>query len=128
MLHENRVAPYSPHPPRYADGTERPLGGFGGYADEAGGSRCATSFFEHQTVNHQEDEYVRGTAYTNTLEGYFSIFKRGMVGVYQHLTHLHRYLAEFDFRYNARQCRRRPTARLARGHGQRARLTYERLG
>jgi hypothetical protein len=48
---------------------------------------------------------VRGTAYTNMLEGYFSIFKRGMVGVYQRCDekHLHRYLAEFDFRYNARQ-------------------------
>ena len=51
-----------------------------------------------------KDEYVRGEAYTNTLEGYFSLFKRGMRGVYQHCRekHLHRYLAEFDFRYNNR--------------------------
>ena len=50
------------------------------------------------------DEYRRGAAYTNTIEGYFSIFKRGMTGVYQHCgeRHLHRYLAEFDFRYNHR--------------------------
>jgi len=47
---------------------------------------------------------VRGDVHTNTIEGYFSIFKRGMKGVYQHCSekHLHRYLAEFDFRYNNR--------------------------
>jgi transposase-like protein len=61
-------------------------------------------FAGHETVNHMKDEYVRGEVYTNTLEGYFSLFKRGMRGVYQHCRekHLHRYLAEFDFRYNNR--------------------------
>jgi transposase-like protein len=61
-------------------------------------------FAEHHTVNHGIGEYVRGDAYTNTIEGYFSIFKRGMKGVYQHCSsdHLKRYLAEFDFRYNER--------------------------
>jgi hypothetical protein len=65
-------------------------------------------FAAHETVNHSMDEYVRrtenGLAHTNTLEGYFSIFKKGMKGVYQHCDekHLHRYLAEFDFRYNNR--------------------------
>ncbi len=56
------------------------------------------------TVNHSLDEYVRGDAHTNTVEGFFSIFKRGMKGVYQHCgdRHLHRYLAEFDFRYSNR--------------------------
>jgi ISXO2-like transposase domain len=51
---------------------------------------------------HSAKEYVRGDVHTNTAEGYFSIFKRGMKGVYQHCAekHLHRYLAEFDFRYN----------------------------
>lgn len=49
-------------------------------------------------------EYGRGDIHTNTAEGFFSIFKRGMKGVYQHCAkrHLHRYLAEFDFRYNQR--------------------------
>lgn len=63
-----------------------------------------SQFFDHQFVNHGKDEYVRGTAHTNTIEGYFSIFKRGMKGVYQHCgeQHLHRYLAEFDFRYSNR--------------------------
>jgi ISXO2-like transposase domain len=58
----------------------------------------------HESVNHSADEWVRGAAHTNTLEGFFSIFKRGMRGIYQHCgeQHLHRYLAEFDFRYNER--------------------------
>jgi transposase-like protein len=65
------------------------------------------SFADHQSVEHGKDEYVRGDCHTNTLEGYFSIFKRGMKGVYQHCDekHLHRYLAEFDFRYNNRVAR-----------------------
>ncbi len=58
----------------------------------------------HQAVNHSTGEYVRGDAHTNTVEGYFSILKRGIVGVYHHVSpkHLKRYLAEFDFRYNER--------------------------
>src|ERR1700733_4475212 len=63
----------------------------------------------HDTVNHTDHEYVRypvsgPTIHTNTVEGYYSIFKRGMKGVYQHCgeKHLHRYLSEFDFRYSNR--------------------------
>ncbi len=61
-------------------------------------------FASHSTVNHARNEYVRGIVHTNTVEGYYSIFKRGMKGVYQHCSekHLHRYLAEFDFRYSNR--------------------------
>jgi transposase-like protein len=61
-------------------------------------------FADHQTVKHSIKEYARGEVHTNTIEGAFSIFKRGMKGVYQHCKekHLHRYLAEFDFRYNHR--------------------------
>jgi transposase-like protein len=61
-------------------------------------------FISHESVNHKADEWVRGDVHTNTVEGYFSIFKRGMKGVYQHCSekHLHRYMAEFDFRYNER--------------------------
>jgi transposase-like protein len=64
-------------------------------------------FAAHRTVKHSAGEYVNledRTLHTNTIEGYFSIFKRGMRGVYQHCSekHLHRYLAEFDFRYNYR--------------------------
>ncbi|MFN7399822.1 MAG: IS1595 family transposase [Sandaracinobacter sp.] len=61
-------------------------------------------FDKHDRVLHGIGEYVRGDAYTNTVEGFFSIFKRGMRGIYQHCgeQHLHRYLAEFDFRYSNR--------------------------
>jgi len=62
------------------------------------------AFAAHEAVNHGSGEYARGETTTNTVEGYFSIFKRGMVGVYQHCgeQHLHRYLSEFDFRYSNR--------------------------
>jgi hypothetical protein len=58
----------------------------------------------HDTVKHAAGEYVRGLIHTNTIESVFSVFKRGMRGTYQHCAekHLHRYLAEFDFRYNNR--------------------------
>jgi len=58
----------------------------------------------HETVKHTAKEYVRGDVHSNTIESYFSIFKRGMRGTYQHCAekHLHRYLAEFDFRHNRR--------------------------
>jgi transposase-like protein len=58
----------------------------------------------HETVKHSAGEYARGDVTTNSVEGYFSVFKRGMRGVYQHCRekHLFRYLAEFDFRHNTR--------------------------
>jgi transposase-like protein len=63
-----------------------------------------SEFVSHGAVNHSQDEYVRGDIHTNTVEGYYSVFKRGMKGIYQHCAekHLHRYLAEFDFRYSNR--------------------------
>ncbi len=89
-------------------------------------------FASHDTVKHSANEYVRGAVHTNTIEGFFSIFKRGMKGIYQHCgeTHLHRYLAEFDFRYNRRTAlkisdaeRAEDILRGARGK----RLTYRRI-
>jgi transposase-like protein len=58
----------------------------------------------HESVDHSKYEWARGDVHTNTLESFFSIFKRGLVGVYQHMDkkHLDRYLAEFDFRHNTR--------------------------
>jgi transposase-like protein len=59
---------------------------------------------KHEVVEHTKGEYVRGDVHTNTLEGIFSVFKRGLIGTYQHISqkHLDRYLAEFDFRQNTR--------------------------
>ena len=72
--------------------------------DEAGQYKYLHRDFSHDIVRHGIGEYGRGEIHTNTIEGFFSIFKRGMKGVYQHCgkQHLHRYLAEFDFRYNER--------------------------
>lgn len=67
-------------------------------------TRVGKEYASHDTVNHSLGEYVRGLVHTNTIENVFSVFKRGMKGVYQHCgeAHLHRYLSEFDFRYNRR--------------------------
>jgi len=73
------------------------------YSDD-GGARVAREFPGHASVNHSIGEYVRGDVHTNTIEGYFSILKRGIIGTYHHVSqqHLKRYLGEFDFRYNER--------------------------
>lgn len=67
-------------------------------------TKVGKEFASHDVVAHMKGEYGRGDVYTNTIEGFFSIFKRGMKGVYQHCghNHLHRYMAEYDFRYNNR--------------------------
>jgi transposase-like protein len=89
-------------------------------------------FAKHETINHSKGEYARGDVTTNSVEGFFGIFKRGMVGVYQHCgeQHLQRYLNEFSFRYNTR-------SKLGIEDGERAviatysmngkRLTYRRI-
>ena len=86
-------------------------------------------FAEHQAVNHDKEEWSRGEAHTNTLEGYYSVFKRGMRGVYQHCDekHLKRYVSEFDFRYNERAAlgvtdQERAAKAIKGGEGKR--LTY----
>jgi transposase-like protein len=76
--------------------------------DEAGQYvKLGEHFSSHDSVNHSAGEYVNPIypwIHTNTVEGFFSVFKRGMKGIYQHCSehHLNRYLAEFDFRYNNR--------------------------
>lgn len=101
--------------------------------DEAGFYKAPGAHYaDHQSVNHSEYEYARGTASTNTVEGFFSIFKRGMNGVYQHCSeaHLHRYLAEFDFRYSNRAALEiddQDRAKKALKGIQGKRLTYRRI-
>ncbi len=103
--------------------------------DEAGAFvQLGWNFKSHQTVNHSKDEYVRRegarVVTTNGVEGFFSILKRGVYGVYQHVSeaHLHRYLYEFDFRYSNREKLgvndvARASRALAGAKGRR--LTYE---
>lgn len=95
--------------------------------------KLGQEFKDHRVVQHSLYEYVRGNDYTNTIEGYFSIFKRGMKGVYQHCSsqHLKRYLSEFDFRYNEREAlgvddATRSDKALKGIEGKR--LTYRRIG
>ena len=63
--------------------------------------------YTHEKVNHLEGEYVRGIFHTNSVEGFFSHLKRGLIGIYHHASpkHLHRYCNEFSFRYNTRKCK-----------------------
>jgi transposase-like protein len=73
--------------------------------DDAGQYRpIGMEFARHESVNHGIEEYVRGDVHSNTVEGFFSILKRGVIGTYHHVSeaHLSRYLAEFDFRYSNR--------------------------
>jgi transposase-like protein len=91
-------------------------------------AKLSGHFLSHETVNHSAKEYARGIVHTNTIEGYFSILKRGLVGTFHHVgeQHLHRYVREFDFRYNFRKASDadRTSAALKQIGGKR--LTYRR--
>lgn len=99
-------------------------------------NRAGKTLAAHSKVNHGKEEYVSALdprVHTNTVEGFFSIFKRGMKGVYQHCSkkHLHRYLAEFDFRYSNRSalgCEDQERAMRALLGGIGKRLTYQTAG
>ncbi len=90
---------------------------------------AAADFADHRTVNHSKGEYVRGDVHTNTVENFFSIVKRGIVGVYQHVgkQHLHRYLNEFGFRYSNRDMKDGVRSVLATDGAKGKRLTYRPL-
>ena len=93
--------------------------------------KIGSEFGGHGTVNHSIEEYVRGGFWhTNTVENYFSILKRGIVGVYHHVSqsHLKRYVGEFDFRYNSRNVSDLERAALAAAGIAGKRLTYRRTG
>lgn len=91
-------------------------------------TKTGAEFGSHETVKHSAGEYVRGKVHTNTAENVFSVFKRGMTGVYQHCAekHLHRYLSEFDFRYNRRNIDDDSRALAAIKGSAGKRLTYRR--
>ncbi len=91
-------------------------------------TKVGKEYADHKTVKHSIGEYVRDGAHVNGAENYFSIFKRGMKGVYQHCSekHLQRYLNEFDFRYNNRDITDGERADLALKGIEGKRLTYQR--
>ena len=86
-------------------------------------------FASHESVDHRF-EYAKGDNHSNTVENFFSIFKRGLVGTYHHMSeaHLARYTAEFDFRYNTRKISDSERAALALTGMEGKRLTYRRIG
>lgn len=86
-------------------------------------------FAGHEAVDHHANEYVRGEAHTNIVEGYFSSLKRGIIGTYHHVSghQLHRYLAEFDQRWNTRKGADADRAVLAIKGAEGKRLTYKPL-
>ena len=67
--------------------------------------KIGKEFASHESVWHGRNEYARGNAHTNTVEGYFSLLKHGLAGTYHHIgsQHLQRYVTEFDFKYNGRK-------------------------
>lgn len=81
----------------------------------------------HQTVKHRDREYVRGNVHTNTVEGFFSLLKRGINGVYHHVSrgHLQRYCDEFSFRYEHRKATDGQRAGLLVTRAEGKRLTYK---
>jgi transposase-like protein len=91
-------------------------------------TKVGKEYADHKTVKHSVGEYVRDGAHVNNAENYFSIFKRGMKGVYQHCSekHLQRYLNEFDFRYNNRDITDGERADAALKGIEGKRLTYQR--
>ena len=91
---------------------------------------AAKEFFSHETVNHSKKEYARGSVTTNTVEGYFSLLKRGLVGTFHHVgeQHLQRYCKEFDFRWNHRKITDAERAVSALKGISGKRLTYRRIG
>jgi transposase-like protein len=95
--------------------------------DAAHYKHLAKGFAGHEIVQHSKGQYGYGVIHTNTVEGFFSIFKRGMKGIYQHCSerHLHRYLAEFDFRYNERRVTDGERAETALRGIKGKRLTYQ---
>lgn len=100
--------------------------------DESGAyPKVGREFKGHCSVNHSADEYVRGAFWhTNTVENFFSMFKRGIIGTFHHVSdaHLSGYLAEFDFRRNHRSVWDGVRAAQIVKGGEGKRLTYRRTG
>lgn len=86
-------------------------------------------FLAHEIVNHDQEEYVRGEVYTNSVEGFFSILKRGIYGIYHQVSpkHLQRYCDEFSLRYNTRKIADDERFELSVRNADKRRLTYLQL-
>jgi transposase-like protein len=85
--------------------------------------------FNHDSINHEQGEYVKGLCHTNSIEGFWSIFKRGIYGIYHSVSekHLHRYCNEFAFRHNNREFSGVDKFETAIGKVDSTRITYNQL-
>jgi transposase-like protein len=95
--------------------------------DEYGAyNKLGEEFAAHDTVSHKWGEYARGDVYTNTAESFFSLLKRGVIGTFHHVSrkHLHRYVSEFEFRWNTRRMDDGARLRELVQSGEGKRLTY----
>ena len=97
------------------------------HTDENPSYRHLGARYQHESVNHTKKEYVRGDVTTNSVEGFFSLIKRGVYGTFHSVSkhHLHRYLAEFEFRYNHRKLDDGARTLAAIDGGEGKRLLYE---
>lgn len=97
------------------------------HTDENASYKGLRKMYRHSSVNHSKLEYVRGDVTTNTVEGFFSLLKRGVYGTFHSVSkhHLHRYLAEFEFRYNTRDVDDGKRALMALANAEGKRLLYK---
>lgn len=98
-------------------------------SDEAQAYKGLDVYYDHLSVNHSRGQYVNGLAHTNSIEGFWSLLKRGIVGIYHNVSpkHLHRYCNEFEYRYNTRKVKDGDRFELAIKNVSGKRLTYTNL-
>jgi hypothetical protein len=98
-------------------------------SDEHTGYRKLKFNYVHKKVNHSKGQYVKGIAHTNTIEGFWSLLKRGIIGIYHNVSpkHLNRYCNEFSYRYNTRHVKDGDRFELAIKNVSGKRLTYAKL-
>ena len=99
------------------------------YTDEWGGYSGLKKSYNHGVVNHGGGEYVNGVIHTNTVEGFWSLLKRGIIGIYHHVSpkHLDRYCDEFVFRYNTKDASQQQRLDIAIAQSEGKRLKYKQL-
>ncbi|MCH8905101.1 MAG: IS1595 family transposase [Bacteroidetes bacterium] len=99
------------------------------YTDEWKGYNGLSTTYNHKKVNHGAGEYVRGQIHTNSVENFWSLLKRGIVGIYHHTSHkhLHRYVDEFVFRFNSRELSEKDRFDIAIKQSKNARIRYREL-